>query len=249
LEEQGFREIVITGIEICSYGKDLDGGMRLTDVVREIGSAAPLLRLRLGSLDPVAVTKEFCDELFAVRNLCAHFHLSLQSGCDGVLRRMGRKYDTKMVGSAIGRLRHMFPDCGITADLIVGFPGETDEEFEQTLSFIKETGFSDMHIFPYSKRPGTPAATMSGQIEKKVRTERARIVTRVAKDMAHDFRLAQIGKTTEVLFEQERDGHWVGHTGNYVEVKVKNGGPRNSMHMVKITGVEKEVVFGEIVSL
>jgi len=246
LGRQGFREIVVTGIEISSYGTDLADSPPLTRVVREIGAAAPNARLRLGSLDPGSVTGAFCRELSDIPNLCGHFHLSLQSGCDDTLRRMGRKYDTGAAREAILALRRMFPDCGITADLITGFPGETGAEFEQTLAFIKSAAFSDMHIFPFSPRPGTRAADMPEQVVKSVRRERAGVAAAAAAEMARDFRLSQIGKTVGVLFERERGGYWIGHSGNYMEVAVKNGGKRNSLRNVLITGIKDGLVLGEI---
>ena len=246
LGRQGFREIVVTGIEISSYGTDLADSPPLTRVVREIGAAAPNARLRLGSLDPGSVTGAFCRELSDIPNLCGHFHLSLQSGCDDTLRRMGRKYDTGAAREAILALRRMFPDCGITADLITGFPGETGAEFEQTLAFIKSAAFSDMHIFPFSPRPGTRAADMPEQVVKSERRERAGVAAAAAAEMARDFRLSQIGKTVGVLFERERGGYWIGHSGNYMEVAVKNGGKRNSLRNVLITGIKDGLVLGEI---
>ena len=247
LSEQGFLEIVITGIEISSYGKDLPGNTSLTDVVREISAGAPRARLRLGSLDPGSVSEKFCDELSNIPNLCDHFHLSLQSGCNETLKRMGRKYDTDTVYEAMSSLRRIFPNCGITADIIVGFPGETDAEFEQTLGFIKSAAFSDMHIFPFSSRPGTRAAEMPEQIAKKIKHERARTVAATAGEMARRFRFDQIGKTVGVLFEHNRDGYWSGHSGNYIEVSVKDGGAKNIMHDVRIVSVEEKLVWGEIV--
>ena len=269
LEAQGFREIVITGIEISSYGKDLivfqgDGSLvfsqedkrtvplspaPLIDVIQKISIAAPKTRLRLGSLDPGTVTEGFCREMSMISNLCPHFHLSLQSGCDETLRRMGRKYGARDVLETIAALRRMFPDCGITADLITGFPGETDAEFAQTLEFIKTAVYSGMHIFPFSPRPGTRAADMPGQIKKSIRLERAKIASAVAADMAQAFKISQVGKTVEVLFERERGGYRLGHSGNYLEVAVKTGGAKNSLHTVRITGVnESGMVFGSLVS-
>jgi len=198
LRESGFREIIVTGIEISSYGRDLDGGYALIDVVREICLAAQNTRVRLGSLDPGALKEELCRDLSLIPNLCPHFHLSLQSGCDDTLRRMGRKYGAKNVREAMASLRHFFPDCGITADLITGFPGETDDEFIQTLEFIKSARFSDMHIFPFSPRPGTRAADMPDQIEKSVRRKRAGIAAVAAAEMAQEYKLSRVGKVVEV---------------------------------------------------
>jgi len=279
LEGQGFREIVITGIEIASYGKDLVGGKTwggflsqkdrevepapalssqadepspapapppgLPAVVKAVTAAAPRTRIRLGSLDPRIINGEFCHEMRAIPNLCNHFHLSLQSGCDATLRRMGRQYTGCEVLASIEMLRRDFPDCGITADLITGFPGETDDEFEQTLEFIMAAGFSAMHIFPYSPRPGTRAASMPGQVDKSVRIGRARRAAEAAAEMTRRFTLGQTGKTVEVLFERKRGGFWTGHSGNYLEVAVKSGGGKNQVFPVRIAGAEDGVVWGE----
>ena len=247
LEAQGFREIVVTGIEICSYGKDQKGSPAPVDAFKEIGIAAPSARLRLGSLDPRAVTEDFCNGLQGIPNLCRHFHLSLQSGCDEILRRMGRRCDADTVRTAISKLRQSFPDCGVTADLIIGFPGETEEHFTETLSFIKEAAFSGMHIFNFSPRPGTPAADMPEQIPKAVRNERARITAAVAEDMARNFRFGQLGKTANVLFESKRGSTWFGLSDNYIEVAVKSGGERNQVLNVKMTEVCDKTVLGVVV--
>jgi len=246
LENEGFREIVITGIEISSYGKDLTENLFLTDAVSAISEAAPGARLRLGSLDPGVTSEHFCSRLQCVDNLCSHFHLSLQSGCDETLRRMGRKYRTGDVLAAISRLRNGFPGCGITADLIAGFPGETDADFEATLAFMKLAAFSRMHVFPYSQRPGTPAAAMTGQINKAVRRERAAAATEIAKQMADEFILSQVGTTRSVLFEKKISGHWTGHTDNYIEVAVIKCGARNAVSPVLITGFSGGMAWGRL---
>jgi len=247
LEQRGFREIVVTGVEISSYGRDLSPALSLTGAVREISAAAPDARLRLGSLDPGVVDGSFCRALSGVPNLCAHFHLSLQSGCDDTIRRMGRKYSTGAVSEAISLLRRYFPDCGITADLITGFPGETEHEFEQTLGFIKSAAFSDMHIFPFSPRPGTRAWDMGDQIKKGVRKERAAAASAVALDMALEFRRGLVGKVFDVLFEHERAGRWFGHCGNYVEASVAGDIERNSIRPVIVTDGAGMIVQGELV--
>jgi len=250
LGEQGFREIVVTGIEISSYGKDLtgNGGLHpaLTDVVREICCAAPLARVRLGSLDPGALSEEFCLKLREIPNICDHFHLSLQSGCDDTLRRMGRKYHTVDVLESVATLRRLFPGCGITADLIAGFPGESEAEFEETLAFIKRARFSQMHIFPFSSRPGTRAEAMPEQVEKSVKIRRARVAAAVAAEMSRDFILEQTGKIVQVLLEHRRGGFWIGHSGNYIEVTVKNGEGKNRMCPVRIKGLENGKAWGEV---
>ncbi|MCL2391760.1 MAG: tRNA (N(6)-L-threonylcarbamoyladenosine(37)-C(2))-methylthiotransferase MtaB [Oscillospiraceae bacterium] len=247
LGHQGFKEIVITGIEISSYGKDLQDNSSIVDAIREISKATPNARLRLGSLDPGIFTEEFCNDLRKIPNLCDHFHISLQSGCDETLQRMGRKYDTTTVAKSLSTLRSMFPGSGITADLITGFPGETQEEFEQTLGFVKASAFSAMHVFPFSSRPGTRAADMSGQITKAVRRARARIVIETAQSMTQDFLKSQIGRRVFVLIERKRDGVWIGHSGNYIEVALKDDGAKNTMFQVEITGLENGMAIGKIV--
>jgi len=199
----------------------------------------------MGSLDPGIITDEFCVGLGDIPNLCDHFHLSLQSGCDETLRRMGRGYVTSAVYEAISALRRRFPDCGITADLIVGFPGETDAEFEKTMLFIKNAEFSGMHIFPFSQRPGTRAVEMPDQITKIVKRERAHRATVAAEEAARLFRLGQIGKVVEVLLERRRNGYWTGHSGNYLKVAIKGEGTKNSVHNVQIASVEDDLIWGE----
>jgi len=241
LEVQGFREIVITGIEISSFIPCL------IDAVKAVSKAAPGVRIRLGSLDPGYVTEAFCHEMSEIPKLCDHFHLSVQSGCDETLQRMGRRYTADMVYAAINGIRRCFPDSGITADLITGFPGETEHEYVQTLEFIKTARFSGMHIFPYSLRPGTKAAEMPGQIMKGERRERARIATEIAEDMSKSFIESQLGKIVEVLLERKRDGHWIGHSGNYLEVAVKGNGRKNNIANVRLTDYKDGIVYGEIV--
>jgi len=271
LAEQDYKEIIVAGIEISSYGKDLarqDRGTvplssddkteepspcvpaRVPNVmtaIQAISRAAPNARLRLGSLDPGIMTEEFCQQLQKVPNLCSHFHLSIQSGCDDILKRMGRKYTAEQVLGSIKSIRNYFPNCGITADLIVGFPGETNEEFEQTLEFMRSTKLSEMHIFSYSKRPGTKAADMPNQINSTIKKDRAQKAKKLAKEMSDNFKEAQIGKTLEVLFEQEKDGFSTGHSSNYLEVRVAERIERNTMRNVKITDIKNESLYGKIV--
>jgi len=256
LEEQGYKEIVVTGIEIASYGKDLMKQCTcppasLLTATKAISEAAPNARIRLGSLSPSIMADEFCRELSKIPNLCNHFHISLQSGCDETLKRMGRKYSTKQVQKSIDLIRKNFgkndESCAITADLIVGFPGETEDEFIKTLGFIEKAGFSDMHIFPYSIRPGTKAVLLPEQIENSIKKERARRAAAVANEMADDFRKNQIGKTLTVLFEQEKNGISKGHSSNYLEVAVKEKVKQNSIKKVKILSNKNSILTGEIV--
>ncbi len=246
LKDAGFKEIVITGIEIASYGKDLKTGETLCDAIEAISAAAPGVRLHLGSLEPRVVTEEFCDRLKRIPDLCTHFHLSLQSGCDATLSRMNRKYDTARFYRSVELLRSRFPDCGITTDLIVGFPGETDEEFAQTISFIDRCAFSDMHIFPFSPRPGTAAANMAGQVSNAVKHSRAKTASDHAERMTEIFRTNMLGKHYSVLFETEESGYSFGHAENYVPVSAPGTELKNELRQVLITGSAKEYVTGII---
>jgi threonylcarbamoyladenosine tRNA methylthiotransferase MtaB len=245
LENTGYREIVITGIEISSYGKDLDG-VTLIDVMRAVSRAVPEVRLRLSSLEPGAVTPELIAQLAELPNLCNHFHLSLQSGCDDTLRRMGRRYGTEWFYSAVEGLRRAFPNCGVTADLIAGFPGETEGEFDATLEFIERCAFSAIHVFPYSRRTGTPAATMPEQVPSYLQKERAAAVREVAARTAHAFRRAQIGKTLSVLFEEESMNSWHGHASNYATVVAPGTNMRNVTANILITGMRKDTLLGKL---
>ena len=243
LAAEGYREIVLTGIEISSWGRDLKNGMELIDLVEGVCHAAPGLRIRLGSLEPRTITEDFCLRAAKLPNLCPHFHLSLQSGCDATLKRMNRKYDTARFRQSVALLREYFDDPGITTDLIAGFPGETGEEFAQTLAFIKEMGFSAMHIFPYSRRTGTPAASAPGQVLNAVKAERAHQAAEAARSMTRAYLERQLGRTVPVLFEEEREGLWRGHTPNYVEVAMEGAEDlHNKVLDVILTGVEGETL-------
>ncbi len=244
LESEGYRELVITGIEIASYGKDFRNGVGLADVVKAIARAAPGLRLRLGSLEPTIITREFCRRLAAAGKVCRHFHLSLQSGCDEILRRMGRKYDTARFFKATELLREYFPRCGLTADLIVGFPGETEEQHASTLEFIQKCSFSSMHIFPYSVRPGTKAAKMEGRLSRVVKTKRAAQAQAVADAMEIAFLESCIGDTLPVLFETEAEGICIGHADNYCQVSVPGRDLRGLVKNVKIEGLKDKILVG-----
>jgi len=221
LAEEGYREIVLTGIELSSWGRDLATGEVLADLIEQISAVAPKSRLRLGSLEPRTVTEAFCTRLCKLPNLCPHFHLSLQSGCDETLRRMNRKYDTARYFESVTLLRRFFDRPGITTDLIVGFPGETESDFEKTLDFITRCGFSDMHVFPYSQRSKTPAADMPDQLSKREKAERAERAERCASAMRQSFLSEMLGRETEVLLEGRQDGFWRGHAGEYVSVLLK----------------------------
>lgn len=244
LAEKGYREVVLTGIEISSWGRDLKTGQTLTDLVEAVCAAAPGLRVRLGSLEPRTVTEDFCRRCAALPNLCPHFHLSLQSGCDETLARMNRKYDTARYFESITLLREHFTDPGITTDLITGFPGETEGEFQQTLAFIEKCAFTAMHIFPYSRRPGTPADSMPAQVPRGEKEERAGRAIVLAGALERRWLEGQVGRTLPVLFEEEKDGRWQGHTPSYALVRVKGEGLHNRLLDVEITGVEGDALAG-----
>ncbi len=246
LASEGCREIVVTGIEIASYGKDLKDGSDLASVAAAIAAAAPGVRLRLGSLEPRAVTDEFCAALSALGSVCPHFHLSLQSGCDATLARMRRKYDTARFYESVSLLRRYFPGCAIAADLITGFPGETEDEFSATLDFIEKCAFSSMHIFPFSCHPGTPAAQMDGQVEKAEKHSRAARAAELAERLRSSYMRSLVGTVQSVLFERERDGKCLGHTANYQETAVAGAGLRNKVLDVEITGVKDDILLGNL---
>lgn len=247
LEQAGYREIVVTGIEIAGWGKDLPGKPPVWLLIAEICKAVPHLRIRLGSLEPRIVTEEFAAALSACPNLCPQFHLSMQSGCDTVLARMKRKYNTEEYMESLERLRNAFPGCAITTDMIVGFPGETEEEFEKSLSFIRQCRFADMHIFPYSRRPGTPAAEMPGQLPNAVKEERSRRAIAVAQDMSRCYHQELLGTTQAVLVEGMEGEHSVGHAMNYVKIYIPGAYPRNEIQTVAVKSLYGDGVTGEVI--
>lgn len=247
LEQAGYREIVVTGIEIAGWGKDLPGKPPVWLLIAEICKAVPHLRIRLGSLEPRIVTEEFVAALSGFQNLCPQFHLSMQSGCDTVLARMKRKYTTEEYMESLERLRNAFPGCAITTDMIVGFPGETEEEFERSLAFIRECQFADMHIFPYSRRPGTPAAEMPGQLPNAVKEARSRRAIAVAQDMSRCYHQELLGTTQAVLVEGMEGEHSVGHAMNYVKIYIPGAYPRNEIQTVAVKSLYGDGVTGEVI--
>ena len=242
--QAGYRELVVTGIEISSWGRDLPGKPPLSDLVAALCAAVPQCRIRLGSLEPRTVTEAFCQTLSGFENLCPQFHLSLQSGSDTVLRRMHRRYDTARYLESVRLLTQYFPGCAVTTDLIVAFPGETEGEFAESLAFLRTCGFAKVHVFPYSRRAGTPAAKMPGQWGNAVKEERSARAQAVARELEEAYARAMVGKTYPVLFE-EMQGAWaVGHAPNYVQVRVAGELPRNAVIPVRITGLLGEAVTG-----
>ena len=246
LREEGYRELVITGIEISGWGHDLKNGETLIDLLEAVSDAAGEMRLRLGSLEPRTITEDFCRRAARLPNLCPHFHLSMQSGCDGTLRRMNRKYDTARFYESVSLLRQYFDRPAVTTDLITGFPGETEEEFAQTLAFIEKCGFAAMHIFPYSVRPGTKAAAMPDQCTAAVKERRAAQAAEAAERMKQAYLHGCVGQTYPVLFEQEKGGLYVGHAPNYCQVGVRGEDLHNAVRNVKIEAVDGDMLIGEL---
>ena len=246
LASRGYREIVVTGIEIASWGADLPGKPEVTGLIEAICNAVPELRVRLGSLEPRIVTQDFCERLCKLENLCPQFHLSMQSGCDTVLQRMKRKYDTARYYESVALLNTYFPGCAVTTDMIVAFPGETEEEFEKSLEFIRRCAFADMHIFPYSRRPGTPADKMPGQLGNAVKEARSRAAIAVAEEMSRAYREKLVGKTLEVLFEETDGKFFTGHAPNYVKVYAVGENLHNEIRTVTVTGICKDGVAGAL---
>ena len=244
LAGKGYKEIVLTGIEVASYGRDLPGKPGLADAIEAVADAAPQVRIRLGSIEPTVITEEWCERMAKIPGLCPHFHLSMQSGSDGVLKRMRRKYTTEEFYAVCERLRQYFPNCALTTDLITGFPGETEEEFGETLEFIRRCAFASMHVFPYSRRPGTVADTLPGQLTHAVKNERAHAAHEVAAQMQREYLEQCVGSEQAVLFETEEDGWSFGHAPNYAEVKVEGTKLRGLVKLVKIRSISGQMLVG-----
>ena len=243
LAAEGFREIIITGIEIASWGVDLPGKPQLETLITAVCEAVPQLRVRLGSLEPRVITESFCENMVKLPNLCPQFHLSMQSGCDTVLARMKRKYDTARYLESVELLNRYFPGCAVTTDMIVAFPGETEEEFQQSLAFIQKCRFADMHIFPYSRRPGTPADKMPGQLGNAVKEERSKKAIAVAAEMSNGYRENMVLSRQEVLFEEVQDGLFTGHAPNYMKIYVKGEDLHNQIRTVIVEKIYKDGLF------
>ena len=243
---RGYREIVLTGIEIAGWGQDQPGKPELALLVEEICKAVPDLRIRLGSLEPRVVTGDFCRRLSVFPNLCPQFHLSMQSGSDTVLSRMKRKYDTARYYQSVELLRKFFPECAVTTDMIVAFPGETEEEFAESLAFIRKCAFADMHIFPYSRRPGTPADKMPGQHNNATKEARSRGAIALAEEMSRDYREGFVGRTLEVLFEEREGEFYTGHAPNYIKVYARGEDLHNEIRTVTMLEVYRDGVIGRL---
>ncbi len=242
----GIKEVVITGIHIASYGKDLKEDITLIDVLEKINEIDGIKRIRLGSLEPTIITKDFLQRLSKLDKICHHFHLSLQSGCNETLQRMNRKYTTEEFKNVVEMLRETYEDVMLTTDIIVGFPGETEEEFEKTYNFLSDINFYKMHVFKYSKRNGTKAALMPNQVSTILQEQRSKKLIELSKENQDKYNSEYIGKEVTVLFEEENGEYIKGHTANYLVVNIKGNIAKlhNEIVKVKITSILGEELIG-----
>lgn len=249
LADNGFKEIVLTGIHVASYGKDFDDDISLIDVIENVGKVSGIERIRLSSMEPRHITRDFLDRMRATNKACDHFHLSLQSGSDDILKSMNRKYDTAMFKEKIDLIREVFPNAGLTTDIIVGFPGESDENHKETMDFVNKIKFSKTHLFKYSPREGTRAAKMDKQINGKIKKDRLHELEKIEEANRKEFLEKQIGKTLSVLFEEksDMDGFKSGYSTNYLRVNVGDLSiASNEIYDVKITARKDDELIGEI---
>ena len=239
IAKQGIKEVVITGIHVASYGKDFENeNVRLIDLLEAINKVEGIERIRLGSLEPTIIDEDFAKRLSKLEKICDHFHLSLQSGCDATLKRMNRKYTTKRYKESTDILRKYYPDVSFTTDVIVGFPGETDEEFNKTYEFLKDIDFYKMHIFKYSPRRGTVAEKMPNQVDGNIKEIRSNKLIELSNQNENRHNEEYIGKKVKVLFEEYEDGFFKGHTTNYIMVKVPEEEVQSDEFVNKIREVE-----------
>ena len=243
LADAGYVELVLTGIHLASYGRE--SGESLIDAIRAVHDTPGVLRVRLGSLEPLVVTDEFCQALREMPRVCPQFHLALQSGCDSVLKRMKRRYTTDEYRRAAEILRAACPNCALTTDVLTGFPGETDEEARRTLAFVEEIGFARIHVFPYSRRAGTLADRMPDQVPQKIKHERAAELIDLGNKLEEKYAKEMIGTVEDVFFETEEDGLCEGYTPRYVRVRA-DGRP-GSVQKVLITSTEGALAVGRVV--
>ena len=241
IAKEGIKEVVITGIHIASYGKDFRQEYRLINLLEDMNQIEGIERIRLGSIEPLLITEEFVSRLEKLSKVCHQFHLSLQSGCDETLKRMNRRYSTEQFKEITELLRKTFEDAILTTDIIVGFPGESEEEFEKTYAFLKDIKFYKMHVFKYSQRKGTKAAVMPNQIDGNKKEERSRRLIELSNKNEKTYNEKYIGKEVQVLFEEEKHGVWQGHTKNYILAHYKTEeNIENKMVTLKCVDAEDE---------
>ncbi len=250
LAKRKVKEIVLTGIHIASYGKDFEEKTSLIDLLEKINQIDGIERIRLGSLEPTIINEDFLQRLSKLKKICHHFHLSLQSGCDETLKRMNRTYTTTEFSKVVQLLRNTYPDVILTTDIIVGFPGETEDEFNKTYMFLKNIKFYKMHIFQYSRRKGTKADKMENQVEPQIKEKRSKQLIELSNQNQREYNKKYIGKTVEVLFEEKQGEYIKGHTQNYLYVAVKSEEIEkyhNNLKNVQITEENEEGLIGKIV--
>ena len=250
LRDAGFLEIVLTGIHLASYGRELpEEHLTLMDAIRVVHEVDGIRRIRLGSLEPVIATDSFCTSLRDMPKVCPQFHLALQSGSDTVLARMGRRYRTSQYLEAVNRLRSVFPHAALTTDILTGFPGETEDEFRETKAFIKKTGFSRIHVFPFSPRTGTPAAKMSGQLSNAVKEARARELIALGEHMRKAYLKTWLGEKTVLLLEEKTKGCWEGYSPEYIRITLSAGVAcqAGSLIPVTLTGLTDKGMSAEMI--
>lgn len=250
LAKNGHKEIVLVGINLCCYGSDLKN-VSLSDAVSVVNEVQGVERIRLGSLEPEMITDEEIEKLKKSEKLCGHFHLSLQSGCDKTLKAMNRRYTANDYRMLVNKLRAQFENASVTTDIMVGFPGETEKDFKESLEFVREIGFASAHVFPYSVRKGTRAAEMGGQIPQDVKKQRAAVMRETVKASEIKFLNSQVSRLSQVVFERDEGlAYHHGHTENYTPVRVLKGNVKNNLHKksfyVRIVGVEDDFCLGEI---
>ena len=247
LADAGYREVIMTGIHVASYGKDL-GNTSLEILLKKADAIDGIRRIRLSSIEPMTLNREFVKNVKGCKKLCPHFHISLQSGCDATLRRMNRHYTTEQFKEVVDGLRDAFTDCAITTDIMTGFAGETDDEFNKTLEFVNSVKFADAHVFQYSQRRGTPAARRPDQVSPEIKEARSKLIIDATAKSRDEFLSSQIGKTVEVLFETEDNDMFEGKTANYITVHAKSYEDiRSQFRSVLLEKAENGIMFGKIV--
>lgn len=241
LAQAGFTELVLTGIHLTSYGRDFTPRQTLLDAIRAVQDVPGVRRIRLGSLEPTVATVEFAQALRTMDKVCPQFHLALQSGSDTVLQRMARRYNMRMYRQAMENLRAVYPMAAFTTDVLTGFPGETEAEFEETRDFIREAHYAKIHVFPYSQREGTKAAVMPGQLSNAEKERRARLLIAAGDEMARQYREQWVNEVAEVLLEEPVNGHWTGYTPEYIAVTLPEGYPgrQGEFVRVRLTGLNE----------
>lgn len=248
LADNGFKEVVLTGIHVASYGAELKT-ITLADIIEQVHKIDGIERIRFSSMEPKAITDDFVERMSKLDKVCHHYHLSLQSGCDNTLKQMNRRYTADEYAMACQRLRDKFDDVAITTDIIVGFPGESDEDFNECCEFAHRVKLAKIHVFPYSPKKGTPAAVMPNQISPDVKNKRSKIMLDISSELNAEFMSKYIGKEVEVLFETtDKDGYFEGHTSNYIKVLVKTDEDlKNQLRTVKLTQIKcEETMYGDL---